>query len=146
MDRYVDIRGWTSGPLHGRKSRPCASWYLHAFARADAVLIQVDTIAWNVLKFPVQHCFFLYIAFGSISISCFLEDPVFLARHCAFLSLSCLPMPLGFLRYAGGWHLRSKPCAVLSPFYCVSHGILPSLLYFSSICRYHAAFGCSLFT
>ena len=78
MDRYVDIRGWTSGPLHGRKSRPCASWYLHAFARADAVLIQVDSIAWNVLMFPVQDCFsFLYIAFGSIPISYFLEDPVF---------------------------------------------------------------------
>ena len=44
MDRYVDIRGWTSGPLHGRKSLPCAR-YSHASACADAVLIQVGTIA-----------------------------------------------------------------------------------------------------
>ena len=66
MDRYVDIRGWTSGPLH---------------ACADAVLIQVGTIGCNALMFPVQHCFsFLYLALGSILIS------YFLARHCAFLA------------------------------------------------------------
>ena len=31
-------------------------------------------------------------------------------------SRSCLPMPPGSLRHAGGWHLRSKPCAVHSLF------------------------------
>ena len=39
----------------------------------------------------------------------------------------CLPMPQEFLRYVVGWHFRSKPCAVLSPFHRVSRGTLTSL-------------------
>ena len=52
-------------------------------------------------------------------------------------------MPLGFLRDAGGWHLRSKPCVVLSLFFfnCVSRGILTSLQNVSPVCRYYVALG-----
>ena len=56
MDHYVDIR-WTSEPLHGRKSRPCAR-YLRASACTDAVLIQVGTIVYKRPRVSSTALFF----------------------------------------------------------------------------------------
>ena len=71
-------------------------------------------------------------------------------HHCLFsstrLSRSCLPMPLGFLRYAGGWHLSRKPRVVV--FFFFASPVASSLhccLYFSVV-SLPRCFGCSFFT
>ena len=79
MDRYVGKCGRTRFPLHGRESRPCAR-YLHASACADAVLIQIGTIAQNVLMSPIQHCSSFLLPSVAFSSPYFLGDPVFLGK------------------------------------------------------------------